>query len=257
MVARQLMPYENIKPEHYPAPVPQEASVRAWSFSAWKNYTECPQRFKYERINKLQPKQPVDRKALVRGEQYHKDAENYLKDRLHEVPPSFKLIPEKMQKLKTLDPICEEMWAFDRWWRPIPLNERGFTEDFADKDKIWVRMKLDAAVFSKENTLCVAIDFKTGDLKEDHPLQLELQALGVLCKYPTVNEVYSEAWYSDQRLVLQHDDNPFTRKDIDKLIMKWEQRVKAMFTDTRHAAKPGRYCTWCPYSRAKGGPCKF
>jgi hypothetical protein len=37
----------------------------------------------------------------------------------------------------------------------------------------------------------------------------------------------------------------------------WTRRAVPMFKDRRFAPTPNDKCGWCPFSKAKGGPCKF
>lgn len=218
---------------------------RAWSYSRFSAYDNCPSRANLEHLVKPFPvkKSP----ALVRGTEIHDEGESYLSDRgRRSVPESYRLFSDDLRRLRRNGAIAEASWAFDRNWAPL--------DDFFD-NRVWVRMKVDAHTVTTGNDPTVHIvDFKTGKVNRTNHLQLDLYAVGGFLTYPRASKVLASFWYLDQGEI---HETTFTRAELDDLKDGWERRTKAMLADTKFKPRPSHACRWCPYSKAKGGPCEF
>lgn len=248
------------------APVPQ---VKAWSFSAWQLYTDCPLKYKLARIDKIQePASPV----LDRGTGVHAIAEAFVGKVVPtkldaavqpyiaavkaaakgKLPAELKPLGDELLALRKAGASVEAEWAFDIDWNPT----RWFGPT------TWLRVKLDAH-YEKEGVLKV-IDHKTGRIyPEKGQLQLELYGLAGLLMYPAVEQVVAELLYHDQPP--SEGTNPaqhiFIRRQISMLKRHWHQRTRAMFADRRFVPKPGNHCRWCFFRNSNkkngGGQCKY
>ena len=89
--------------------------------------------------------------------------------------------------------------------------------------------------------------------------KLSIYATAVLTAYPKVRQV---------ACVLAFIDGPpgrnevvsgglATRRDLPTLQRKWKGKAGVMLGDSIFAPNPTIACRWCPFSRAKGGPCSF
>lgn len=220
-------------------PIAVVQRIEAWSFSRWKDYEKCPF---YAKLKHIDKKKEAGGAAMLRGGEIDKKAELYLKGQLDDLPAELASFSEEFAELKKLSPNCQEEWAFDANWRQV---------DWFSK-QAWCRVKMDAAALVKKVLRC--IDFKTGKPREDHKLQLGLYALAGLLIFPKATKVETNLWYTD---LGKEDPKTFTRAQVPQLKAEWEERVQPMLTDTRFAPKPGNYCSWCPHSRSKGGPCEY
>lgn len=219
-------------------------SIAAWSYSRLTCWEKCPLQFKFRYIDKLpDAKSP----AMQRGIDIHKDAENFLKGAVEKLPAPLVKFDGLFAELKALNPAVEQQWAFTRGWRPTGW----FAKD------AWVRAILDAAVVYDDRTADV-IDFKTGKKYEDYSDQLELFSLATMSNYTSVSEVTARLWYLDMSPHLGGEEKEtFKRKDLPSLKEKWESRALRMLGDSFYPARPNDGCRWCPWSRSRGGPCKF
>ena len=211
----------------------------AWSYSAYALYSQCPLKYKLEKIDKLpQPENP----AFVKGHAWHKKAENFLRGVEKTLPAELVKFELSFQQLKTLEPLVEQQWGFDAGWKP--------TEWFG-KDT-WFRSVADAAVLYPDNT-AETIDHKTGKAYDTNEEQIETQALSVMCRYSEVKSVTARLWYLEtgQEVVRE-----FGVSQRDELKAKWAAKVGPMFADTRFAPRPNSRCRWCAFSKYAGGPCK-
>ena len=234
--------------------------IKAWSYSRYGDYTQCPARFKYKHIDRLpDPGSP----AMARGSEIHKAGELYLKASQHEkrktlkVPAEYKHFNAEMKQLATLKPMVEQQWGFTRDWQPTGW----FSKD------TWLRIICDVTVLYDDNTADL-IDFKTGRKYDTNEEQIELFSMGGFMMWPEVEHVTARLWYLDVPDGPNDGDHhvdstanttirEYTRSDFDRARKSWEKRIQPMFKDTRFAPRPNEKCKWCAYSKAKNGPCKF
>lgn len=218
--------------------MPQQ--ITAWSYSRYRDYEQCPQRAKYKHIDKMkEPGSP----AMDRGTEIHKLAEEFAMGRLKNLPVELLKFKAKFLNLKKSKPVCEQEWAFDKGWRRC---------DWFAKEA-WLRVKMDAAYTLKEEVLI--IDHKTGKYRPgEYAEQLELYGLAALLVYPEATVASCRLWFLDTG---DEACAVFSRKELPDLKKKWLKRTKPMLSDKRFAPKPGNHCRWCPFSKSKGGPCKF
>lgn len=235
-----------------------------WSFSRWWQYIRCPAQAKYKHLDKLPEGEPGP--ALARGSAIHELIEGYLTGKVKTLPTEAKQLGAEYRLLKALGPrklATEQSWGFTKDWQPCAWN---------DWDRCWLIVKTDATyVATVEKVLTVkqmkearlpagaAVmgidDHKTGKVKlEENERQLELYATTGLQQEPDVAAVRGRLLFVDHGEVA---DLVVLRKDAPRLIKLWNDRVKPMLADTRFAPKPGQHCTWCAYSKSRGGPCQY
>lgn len=229
--------------------------VKAWSYSRYADYQQCPARFKYKHIDRLPDPGSA---AMQRGSDVHKEGELYLKAGKRSKPPaSYKYFAEEMKELVSLSPMVEQQWGFTREWKPTSW----FGND------TWLRIICDVTVLYDDDTADL-IDFKTGRKYGTNEDQVELFAMGGFMMWPEVNHVTARLWYLDVPDGPNDGDiNPestanttireYTRDQFNKSRAAWEKRIKPMFNDTKFPPKANEKCRWCAYSKSKGGPCKF
>ncbi len=220
--------------------------VLAWSYSRYADYKQCPARFKYKHLMKLPD---PGNAAMERGNVIHKLAEDYVKSKLDKVPPELKGVAAELDFLRDNFATAEEQWGFTRQWEWI-----GRTGWFGDD--VWFRAKTDVRLLYDDDTLLLG-DWKTGKKYFSNEEQIELFALAGYRRYPQVTEVDARLWYTDA----DPEDNEIQRvykaSELDAVQRDWDKRVVPMFKDRRFAPTPNDKCHWCPFSKAKGGPCKF
>lgn len=214
--------------------------VRAWSYSAFNLYDQCPYKYKLCKIDKL----PEPRsEALIRGDETHKKVAAYLAGVTDVLPNEARHFASQMQQLKTLDPIVEQQWAFTNTWR-----ETGyFAED------TWYRATLDAAVIYPDKTADV-VDHKTGKLYATNEDQIRLFAATLMIRYPQVTHVTARLWYLDSGDEIIRE---YSAADRDPIRNDWLKKIGPLFADTTWAPKPGPLCRFCHFRKDNGGPCRF
>ena len=234
------------------APLPQ---ITAWSYSRWRDYEQCPAKAKYKHIDRI--KEPGS-KAMDRGSDIHKSAENFVKGLAKTLCAELKNFAAHIRKLKKDNAEAEGEWAFSAGWRSMVSWFSGMA---------WCRIKIDVFALSKDRKRFRVVDYKTGRIYDDNIEQTELYALGAF-KNPALNEIEAvdvELWYVDQPI--QIGVNPvvktFPRTEEPALEALWEKRTKAMFMDRRFAPRPNDKCRWCWFRKGNTeypgghGPCQF
>lgn len=232
--------------------------LKAWSFSTFSQYCQCPAKVKYSKILKLaEPTNP----AMERGNQIHKLAEKYIKGEIGARVPvelkafaaEFKDLRKKFEKISQ-SMVIEDSWAMTKAWEETAWN---------DWNGCWLRLKLDCAYHADDTTLRIR-DWKTGKFRaeknEEYVQQCELYALVALILHDHIERVIPDLVYLDVPCTYPAagaEPLVYTRADIPKLKKTWEKRVKAMMSDTLFAPKPNNLCGWCHYRKDNGGPCQY
>lgn len=212
---------------------------KAWSFSRYKDHTECPRRAKLKHLDKV-PEGPKGA-ALVRGEKIHKLAEDFVSGKLKKLPAELKLFSKEFAVLRKAKAVTEGKWAMTIAWAVI---------DFFDWAMAWCRVVLDSHYAVDDETVRV-IDYKTGKIYGDNKEQLELYAIAGFAHYEGAEEIETELWYLDQGELKKE---VFKRKDLAKLQKKWKTKVIPMLTDKKFIPRPGPQCAYCSYSIRKHDP---
>ena len=163
---------------------------------------------------------------------------------------------EHINILKALYPtgrvLMEDMWLFNNAWEPLsPYIERWSKE-------IWVRIMLDVCVFSPDGKTAIVIDYKTGKRygnEVKHAEQTQLYALAVLLRFPEVEYIITELWYTDQD---EMATMRFTRKQGMRYLKNWNNKMIKMTTAVEFPVKANMYtCNYCPFKTGligKKGP---
>lgn len=215
--------------------------IKAWSYSAYSLYDQCPFKFKCEKIDKLP--QP-DNKHFIKGRKWHKLAEDFTVGKLEVLPNELKHFDEQFHQLRKLDPFVEQKWGFRRNWSITRFN---------DWKGCWLRGVCDVGVVYPDNTATV-VDHKTGRYWETNEDQVELFGLLTLLHFPKLSEVETRLWYLESGDEIMA--GTFTAGDKEKLKAKWEKKVEPMFNDMIFAPKPNKFCSNCHFRKSNGGPCR-
>lgn len=225
--------------------MPTLPPVTAWSYSRYADYKQCPAKFKYKHLMKLPDPGSA---AMNRGNEVHKAAEDFIRAK-GDITPELENVKKELEFLRDNMATPEENWGFRQTWEWI-----GRPGWFGDD--VWFRAKTDVRLLYEDDTLLLG-DWKTGKMYFSNEEQIELFALAGYRRFPAVTEVDTRLWYTD----MPPDDNEiqrvYTAQELDAIQRDWDKRVVPMFKDKRFPPTPNDKCGWCPYSKAKGGPCKF
>ena len=229
-------------------------TIKTWSFSRLGDFEKCRYRAKLKYLDKIpEPPRPLPpgkrEHANDRGSRIHEAAELYVRGGV-ELLPELADFRDQFDELKAHfsqgKVSLEGEWAFDRDWQPVAWMS----------NTAWVRMKLDAFVQVTEDHAKV-IDYKTGkkygnEIK--HTEQGQLYQLAAFIKYPELESIDVEFWYTDQGT---DSTSPlhFTRTQGTAYFNKFHNRGASLTDATEFPPNPNAFsCKWCPYLH---GVCHF
>ncbi len=208
--------------------------ITAWSFSRYSTHDGCPFKAKRLYIDKVKMEFNV---YMDRGTQVHKLGEDYLNNKLKQLPVAYEKFKKEMLFLKSKGAVPEEQWTFTKDWWPT---------GWFDFDA-WLRIKIDVQLL--QGTHLDIIDFKTGKMRDGYMEQLDLYAGGGFALFDGLKTITTKLFYLDSGDLLEEN---YTIKDAPKLIRSWNARVKPMLKDKNFIPNPTYFCKYCQF-RKKGG----
>jgi RecB family exonuclease len=224
--------------------------AKAWSFSALRDFEQCPHRIKLKA-----EKAPVLEEEENRGTVIHREAEMYIKGELDAMPKSLKKFEAEFERERELYAAglvqVEQPWGFTHIWTP--------TDYFAPD--IWLRVQIDSMERMPDDlSTRFVVDWKTGKSwgnEVPHIQQLQLYAVATFMRFPEVGTVVCADRYLDEGKELK---KTYVRDDkFDRYFEKWNQRAEKMLADDEGTPKPNRMnCRFCRYGVEKGsGACAY
>lgn len=222
--------------------------LRAWSYSALKQFEECPYKSYIAKVKKIQQDSGP---AAQRGTEIHQQAEDYVDGKLGEFPDTLKHFKSDFEELRALfidaKVELEGDWGFSREWLPVGWMEKD----------TWARIKLDALVHQDEQSVRV-IDYKTGKKfgnEIGHASQALLYAIATFFRYPHVQFAQTELWYLDKN---EKTIKSFTREQAMQFVPNWQRRAIAMTSATDFSPTPSKdSCRWCSYGKGEHPECTW
>lgn len=227
-------------------PKPHSGLVPTWSFSTLKSFETCPYRVYLSKVEKAQEPQG---NAAARGNIVHAAAEAFVRGEVDELVTELSLFEPAIRTLREQyeagEVEIEGEWGFTTDWEPC---------DWSD-DALWGKMKLDVFHRDAEDSARV-IDYKTGKRKGNeikHTDQGMFYTVGTMMKYPEIQYVQAEFWYTDlgERMV-----KTYTRQHITALLPRIEARAYALTNCHNFEPVPSSHnCRWCPHKET--GVCQY
>ena len=228
--------------------------IPAWSYSRLAVFEQCKLRARLAFVDRIpEPERPLPpgktEHANDRGTRIHDAAERFIQGGI-ELIPELKSFSGELHRLRELykegKVALEGEWAVDSEWEPTAWRSSD----------AWARIKLDAFV-RLSKTHAVVIDYKTGkkfgnEIK--HAEQCQLYQLAAFLRYPELEVIDVELWYTDQ------DDLThmrFTRDQGLRFFKNFDDRGHKMTTATEFPPSPNMFsCKWCPYGPRGTGDCE-
>lgn len=228
--------------------------MTSWSFTRWSDHDKCPLFAKLKHLDKV-PEPKSD--AMLRGAAVAKASEDYLLGKTKKLIPELQTFTDEYKFYKSQKNLMvEENWGFSRSWEPV---------DYFDWNNCALRVKIDIAYLDIVDNELHIRDGKTGKFREEdnakYMLQLDLYTAAGIAKYPKVKWVVPRLNYTDLGITFpdgdKYPDIVYSAEEARQKQKEWDKRIIPMFKDTRFPPRPGNHCRWCPFSKAKGGTCKF
>jgi hypothetical protein len=215
-----------------------------WGFSKLDTFQQCKKRFFFQYVQKLPSPSNA---AMERGGKIHETIESYLQGWITSMPED--QVPAvwkpRLDELKAMPNFTsEQAIGLDKNWRPL--------KDWFQKET-WLRAKMDAKSTPRPEHLSV-VDFKTGKYRVPSDEQIELYAIVGQAQHPEVEVATAEFWFIDLDDVYS---KTFQGPALLALRKKYENLADQIYKTEVWIEEPSRECKWCPYSKSRGGPCKF
>ena len=218
----------------------QSTKPLAHSYSAIKQYENCPKQYYMQRISR--EVKPSFGAESVYGNRIHEQLELRLKEGTE--------LPDESAEYESLAAAFASLPGELVAEQEFTLNKELHPTGWWDADA-WLRLKLDVLIINK-NAAIVA-DWKTGKRRPDW-FQLELFSIIVMKLYPEVQRVTASfVWLKDRKL----DTETYTRLDAPGIWAKLMGKVgfiEQSLAKGHWPAKPSGLCPWCPAAKHQ---CEF
>src|SRR6185436_12572587 len=135
--------------------------------------------------------------------------------------------------------------GLDKTWKPL--------KDWFHKDT-WLRAKMDAKNYADTTKHLAVVDFKSGNYRIPSDEQIELYVLVGVAQHPEAETATAEFWFIDKDDVYS---KTYKAAEFPALRTKFEGLANKLYNTQVWMEEPSRECKWCPYSKSRGGPCKF
>lgn len=221
--------------------------IKAWSYSRLSVFEQCKRRAKLAYIDRIpEPERPLPagktEHANDRGTRVHDAAERFVKGGIELIPELEKFREEfiKLRELYSKGLVSlEGDWAVDQDWSPVAWKSQD----------TWLRLKLDALYMYDKGRKGVVIDYKTGKLYGNeikHAEQGQLYQLAAFMRYPDLEELTVEFWYTDLDEIRT---TVYTRAQGLRFLKGFSDRGANFTTTENFPPSPSRFaCKWCPYN---------
>jgi len=220
----------------------------ALSWSRLNTYQQCPRKFHLQFISKSFPEEEKSI-HLVKGEQLHKQLEDYVIAKNGGAPMPLGFSPEVKETLPYVDKLFtlyqsvhpEAQIACTKEWKPT---------DWFAKDTGW-RAIWDVAGL-RPQTVFIG-DYKSGKI---YPYgngygQLHLSACIALNRFSDVPEVNAAYIYIEHKKVTPIK---VTREELPKVMEHFDKEFLKVQMEKSWDPKPNEFCKWCPATKAM---CQF
>jgi CRISPR/Cas system-associated exonuclease Cas4 (RecB family) len=206
-----------------------------WSHSSLKDYEGCPRRYYEVKVLKNFPFK--DNQATLYGKEFHKAAEDYIKED-KDLPEQFEYSRGALDALKKKEgrKLCEYQMALN-----VNLQPTGwFAED------VWVRGVADLLIVDDDNLTAWVVDYKTGNNKYPDREQLKLMSLMVFAHMPHIRKINSALLFVVKEDFVKHSMT-FEQAEPEW----WQYRERVARIEQAHATgvwnpRSSGLCPWCP-----------
>ena len=204
-----------------------------WSFSALKEYVNCPRQYHETKVLKRYEKKVTQQ--MTYGTEVHKACEDYVGEGI-----------PLAKNYQHFQPILDSLLEIDGTRYPeheMGLYRDGSACEFDDPER-YVRGIVDLLIVDGETAYIV--DYKTGSNKYPDPKQLKLMALMTFAHFPEVKRIKAGLLFIVHNSFM---DEEYTRDQIPKLWKYFEsdlERLNYSYENDVWQANPTPLCGWCP-----------
>lgn len=209
-----------------------------WSYSALKEYTNCPKQYQEIKVLKRVSKKTTTQ--MLYGTEVHKALEDYVRDGTP-LLKNYQRFKPVLDALVDIDgtKYPEHQMALDRDKQPC---------EFDDPNR-WVRGIVDLLIVDGDTAHIV--DYKTGSNKYPDAKQLKLMALMTYAHFPEVKYIRAGLLF-----VMHNSFMPesYTKDDVDSLWGYFTpdlERLTISYMNDTWMENPTPLCGWCPVTECR------
>jgi len=203
-----------------------------WSYSALKQYTNCPKQYQEMRVLKNYTVKETE--AIIYGKAVHEALELYVKED--------KPLPKNYLRFKPMVDTLINIKGDKYPEYEMALTHAKLPCDFHSEDR-WVRGIADLVIVDGDTAY--VIDYKTGSNRYPDPKQLRLMSLMLFTHFPDVQRVKGGLLFVMKNSFITEE---YLRKEMDKSWGMFEQSLKRLETSYESdvwQANPTPLCKWC------------
>lgn len=217
--------------------------MSAKSYSRYSTHKQCGAKYKFQYIDKY-PTPERSGPQAERGTNMHKMVEDIVNEVVDE--PS-----EEFSNLKPYVPFLHGLRG-----KATPELEFYLNEDWeaCHKSEAWIRGFIDMIVPASADNWIYVHEWKSGKEYDDHVFQRHFYSTVAMALFPEPVGVHCMGVYLDQG---RNVTNTYERSMERTYRYLWKNRMDALDVEESWVPNPGFQCRWCPFSRDKGGPCRF
>lgn len=213
-------------------------SSYTWSFSALKQYLNCPKQ--YHQIKILKKFEQKVSEAMTYGTEVHKALEDYVKlgTPLSTNYEKFKAVTDSL--------IAIEGTKYTEYEMALCHSRNPIAFDAEDR---WVRGIVDLLIVDGDTAYIV--DYKTGSNRYPDVKQLKLMALMTFAHFPEVQKIKAGLLFVVHNSFVPEEYN---RSQIDKLWLSFTPdlaRLSMSYERDVWMANPTPLCGWCCVSNCE------
>ena len=204
-----------------------------WSYSALKEYENCPKKYYEIRVAKTYTVIPSEK--MIYGTEVHKALEDYVKDG-KELALNYLRFKGAVDELIAIpgEKYAEHEMALDKNKLPCAF----------DDPNRWVRGIVDLLIV--DNDYAFIVDYKTGSNRYPDPKQLRLMSLMAFAHFPQVNKIKAGLLFVMHNTFITEE---YKREDIASSWGKFTvslSRLDNSYITNTWVANSTPLCRFCP-----------
>ena len=217
-----------------------------FSYSSLATFKQCPQKFKFAYIDRVEVTQELASPAMERGTKIHNSVEDFLLGKSEFLHPDIhKNYGQFMTGLRQEPGKLLPEWKWGVTWDFKPCEYSA--------PNCMIHGYMDAVVLPEDEKANIPLyEWKTGKQYPEHASQANKYATALMIHHPERPGVDAMITYFDQTDYkkiyypegMMNNYTHMMRREIDEVVF-----------EKRFPTKPSFKCRWCKFSRDNGGPC--
>lgn len=218
-----------------------------YSYSSLATFKQCPLKFKFAYIDRVEVEQEPPSPAMERGTKIHNSVEDFLLGRSEFLHPDIhKNYGQWMTSLRNEPGEVIPEWRWGITWEFKPCDYKA--------PDCMIHGYMDAVVIPEDDKANLALyEWKTGKAyPADHASQVNKYSTALMIHHPERPGVDAMITYFDQT---DYRKIHYPEGMMNNYMHMLRDEIYRIVFERRFPAKPTFKCRWCKFSRDNGGPC--